>query len=71
MGTGMKIVEVTDRTPDLMERLLEVWESSVRATHLFLSDGEIKSICTTGVEWGCPFNDRRRRRGLPRGFYGN
>ncbi len=40
----MKIVEVTDRTPDLMERLLEVWESSVRATHLFLSDGEIKSI---------------------------
>lgn len=40
----MKIVEVTDRTPDLINRLLEVWESSVRATHLFLSDAEIKSI---------------------------
>ena len=40
----MKIIEVTDRTPDLTERLLEVWESSVRATHLFLSDSEIKSI---------------------------
>ena len=40
----MKIIEITDRTPDLMERLLEVWESSVRATHLFLSDSEIKSI---------------------------
>ena len=40
----MKIIEITDRTPDLMERLLEVWESSVRATHLFLSDREIKNI---------------------------
>lgn len=27
-----------------MEQLLTVWESSVRATHLFLSDNEIKKI---------------------------
>ena len=40
----MKIIEITDRTPDLTEQLLEVWESSVRATHLFLLDDEIKSI---------------------------
>lgn len=40
----MKITEVKSRTPDLIERLLEVWERSVRATHLFLSDSEIKSI---------------------------
>lgn len=40
----MKIVEVMNRTPALMNRLLTVWESSVRATHLFLSDREIKSI---------------------------
>ena len=40
----MKIHEVTDRTPDLINRLLEIWEGSVRATHLFLSDTEIKSI---------------------------
>ena len=40
----MKIVEVTNRTPDLINQLLEVWESSVLATYLFLSDGEIKSI---------------------------
>ena len=40
----MKIVEVTDRMPDLINRLVGVWESSVRATHLFLSDGEIKGI---------------------------
>lgn len=38
------ITEVKDRTPDLINRLLEVWEGSVRATHLFLSDEEIKSI---------------------------
>lgn len=42
----MKIAEVTDRTPDLMERLLSVWEASVRVTHLFLTDGEISSIRT-------------------------
>ena len=40
----MKIIEATDRIPNLIDRLLEVWESSVRATHLFLSDSEIKSI---------------------------
>ena len=40
----MQIVEVKNRTPDLINQLLEVWENSVRATHLFLSDSEIKSI---------------------------
>lgn len=40
----MKIAEVMNRTPALINRLLMVWESSVRATHLFLSDREIKSI---------------------------
>lgn len=40
MEADMKITEVTHRTPDLLNRLLEVWEGSVRATHLFLSEGE-------------------------------
>lgn len=40
----MKIAEVINITPALINRLLTVWESSVRATHLFLSDREIKSI---------------------------
>ena len=40
----MKIVEVKERTPDLIKGLLEVWENSVRATHLFLSDSQIQSI---------------------------
>lgn len=44
MEVDMKIVEVKERTPDLIKGLLEVWENSVRATHLFLSDSEIQSI---------------------------
>lgn len=40
----MKIKEVEDRPQALIEQLLIVWESSVKATHLFLSENEIESI---------------------------
>ncbi len=40
----MRIYEVSKRTPQLIGQLLQVWEASVRATHLFLSDAEIKQI---------------------------
>ena len=40
----MQIVEIQERTPELLERLLAVWESSVRATHLFLTESEILRI---------------------------
>lgn len=40
----MKIVEIKQITPVLLQQLLEIWENSVRTTHLFLSDDEIKSI---------------------------
>ncbi len=40
----MKIIEVKDRTTLLINELLEVWENSVKATHLFLSSEEIKNI---------------------------
>lgn len=40
----MKITEIKDRNTVLIEQLLEVWESSVRATHLFLSNDEINNI---------------------------
>lgn len=40
----MKIYEIQTRAPQLIEELMSVWESSVRATHLFLSDAEVKSI---------------------------
>ena len=39
----MKIIEVADRNM-LIEQLLKVWESSVKATHLFLSVSEIEEI---------------------------
>lgn len=40
----MKIYEVQDRNTQLLTELLNIWEDSVRATHLFLSDAEIKKI---------------------------
>ncbi len=40
----MKIIEIEERTPLLLEKLLCVWENSVKATHLFLSDNEINNI---------------------------
>ena len=40
----MRIVRVEERHPILIRALLDIWQRSVRATHLFLSDGEIESI---------------------------
>lgn len=40
----MKLFEAENRTPELIAQVVKVWESSVRATHLFLSDGEIEHI---------------------------
>ncbi len=42
----MNIYEVKERTEHLTDQLLHVWEASVRATHLFLSDAEIRQIKT-------------------------
>ena len=40
----MTIIEVKDRTETLINKLLEVWEDSVKATHLFLSNKEVEKI---------------------------
>lgn len=40
----MSIIEIADRNPELIQILLEIWESSVKATHLFLSSDEISNI---------------------------
>ena len=40
----MNICEVQDRTPSLLQQLLVLWEDSVRTTHLFLSDAEVRKI---------------------------
>lgn len=41
---NLEIIEAKDRTMPLIEQLLKVWESSVKATHLFLSENEIENI---------------------------
>mgnify|MGYP004668815227 CR=1 FL=1 len=40
----MNIKEIEDNNTSLIHQLLEIWEDSVRATHLFLSDEEIENI---------------------------
>ena len=40
----MKIIEMQHRTAQQIAQLVEVWESSVRATHHFLSDAEVEQI---------------------------
>ena len=40
----MKLYEVADRNQPLLDALLDIWERSVRATHLFLSDAEVNAI---------------------------
>ena len=40
----MRIIEVNERTTTLIDELLEVWEDSVKATHLFLSNKEVNNI---------------------------
>lgn len=39
----MKIYEAAERTPQLSENLLNIWEDSVRTMHNFLSDTEVKA----------------------------
>ena len=40
----MTMIEVENRSIKLINKLLEVWEDSVKATYLFLSNEEIKNI---------------------------
>lgn len=40
----MKILEVAELVPSLEEKLVAVWEKSVKATHLFLSENEVEEI---------------------------
>ena len=36
-----EIVEIKERTNSIINKLTELWEKSVRATHLFLSVDEV------------------------------
>ena len=43
-ANSAEIRTVAERTPELIDQLTRVWERSVRATHAFLSEGEIAEI---------------------------
>ena len=38
------LIEIQERTPELIEQLVNLWEGSVKATHHFLSEEEIAAI---------------------------
>jgi hypothetical protein len=40
----MKIYEILSQRTQLQDVLLGIWERSVRATHLFLADEDVKKI---------------------------
>lgn len=40
----MKIFEIKNKNKEIISQLLEVWEDSVKASHLFLTEREIKNI---------------------------
>ena len=69
----MKIAEVSARPPQLVQQLVEVWQRSVQAIHLFLSAPEIAAIRTyvpqalCGVEHLIVAQDES---GTPVGFMG-
>lgn len=63
---AMRIIEASERNSDLLEKLVIIWEGSVRATHLFLSDEEIediKKVCLQGFAGSAaPACERRWKR---------
>lgn len=69
----MDIYEVENRTPELLDQLVVVWEGSVRATHLFLSNEEVLAIkeyvpqALGGVEH---LYVAENNKGVPAGFMG-
>ena len=69
----MNLYEVTQREPQLIYQLTAIWEDSVRATHLFLSEAEIQTIkayvpqALTGVSY---LLVAKRAQGQPVAFMG-
>lgn len=69
----MHIYQVENRTQSLIDQLVVVWEGSVRATHLFLSDKEVLDIkeyvpqVLAGVQY---LYVAENDEGVPLGFMG-
>lgn len=69
----MHIYQVENRTQSLLDQLVVVWEGSVRATHLFLSNEEVLAIkeyvpqALAGVQY---LYAAENDEGIPVGFMG-
>lgn len=69
----MHIYQVENRTQSLIDQLVVVWEGSVRATHLFLSNEEVLAIkeyvpqALAGVQY---LYAAENDEGIPVGFMG-
>ena len=69
----MRIYEPETRTPEFTTRLTEIWERSVRATHLFLSNSEveiIKAYVPQALNDGPGLVIAEEHPGIPAGFMG-
>ena len=44
MSQPVRITEASERSPQLIAQLVDVWKASVRATHLFLSPQQVEEI---------------------------
>ena len=59
----MEFRELFDRTPEQIRELTEVWGRSVRATHGFLTEAEIRRIRGYVPHAKCPIWSRRKKKG--------
>ena len=50
-GSPMQVIDPNDRTPELIDAPVIVWERSVRATHLFLRDEARGCSRTVSATW--------------------
>ena len=69
----MKITEIGERTPQIVEKLLSIWEKSVRATHSFLTDEEIlkiKNFVPSAIEGVPRLSVAEDETGIPVAFMG-
>lgn len=69
----MDLYEAEKRSPELVQALLQVWEASVRATHLFLSEAEILRIreyVPQAIEGAAHLVVAEAAPGVPVGFLG-
>ncbi len=71
-GSGPDIREVSQRSPELICQLTAVWESSVRATHHFLTEDDIQAIAREVPEAlaAVPHLAAASLNGTPVGFLG-